>query len=156
VVLGFAGKKEGSYMYTKQVMDHFNHPRNVGYLDNPSVAVQYGDPGCGDCLLVFLQIEDGAIRDMKYKVLGCAAAIATASITSEMTIGRTIDQAMALTEQDVAEALGGLPPHKMHCSNLAVGALKAALRIYLARGKEPDAVVNGREPAATPPPENDS
>lgn len=118
-------------MYSKLVMEHFNRPRNVGYLDDPSVAVQYGDPACGDCLLVFLAIRRNMIRDMKYKVLGCAAAIATASITSEMAIGLSLEQAMALTEAQVTAALGGLPPQKEHCSNLAVGALKAALRHYL-------------------------
>lgn len=142
-------------MYSKQVMDHFTQPRNVGYLENPSVAIQYGDPACGDCLLVFLKIEQGIIQDMKYKVLGCAAAIATASITSEMTIGRTLEQAMELTEKQVAKALGGLPPQKMHCSNLAVGALKAALRVYLAGDKPPDAIVSGLRHDASPPPEDD-
>jgi nitrogen fixation NifU-like protein len=93
---------------------------------------------------VFLKIEDGVIRDMKYKVLGCAAAIATASITSEMAIGRTLDRAMDLTEKDIVIALGGLPPQKMHCSNLAVGALRAALRVYLAGDGEPDATVSAR------------
>lgn len=142
-------------MYSKQVMDHFTRPRNVGYIDNPNVAIQYGDPTCGDCLLVFLRIEEGVIRDMKYKVLGCAAAIATASITSEMAIGRTLEQAMELTEIEVAVALGGLPPQKMHCSNLAVGALKAALRVYLAGNKPPDAVVSGRGRASNHPPKSD-
>lgn len=142
-------------MYSKQVMDHFTRPRNVGYLENPSVAIQYGDPACGDCLLVFLKIEQDIIRDMKYKVLGCAAAIATASITSEMAIGRTLEQAMELTEKQVAEALGGLPPQKMHCSNLAVGALKAALRVYLAGDTPPDAVISGRGHDANHPPEED-
>lgn len=142
-------------MYSKQVMDHFTRPRNVGYLENPSVAIQYGDPACGDCLLVFLKIEQDIIRDMKYKVLGCAAAIATASITSEMAIGRTLEQAMELTEKQVAEALGGLPPQKMHCSNLAVGALKAALRVYLAGDTSPDAVISGRGHDANHPQEED-
>jgi nitrogen fixation NifU-like protein len=143
-------------MYSKEVMDHFTRPRNVGYLEHPSVAVQYGDPACGDCLLVFLQIEQGIIRDMKYKVLGCAAAIATASITSEMVIGRTLEQAMELTEKQVADALGGLPPQKMHCSNLAVGALKAALRVYLAGGEQsPAAIVSESGHDANHPPGND-
>lgn len=132
-------------MYTDKVMDHFTNPRNVGFIEDATVAVQYGEPSCGDCLLVFLSIEEDVIRDMKYKVMGCAAAIATASMTSELAIGRTVEQAMDLTEQQVEEALGGLPPHKSHCSNLAVGALKAALRVYLARQKEaPDAVVSAK------------
>ncbi|MDD4456734.1 MAG: iron-sulfur cluster assembly scaffold protein [Syntrophotalea acetylenica] len=137
-------------MYSKLVMEHFNQPRNVGYLDNPSVAIQYGDPACGDCLLVFLKIEQGVITDMKYKVMGCAAAIATASITSEMSIGLTVEQALELTEKDVVIALGGLPPQKVHCSNLAVGALKAALRVYLAGDREPEAVINAGHDAKGP------
>jgi nitrogen fixation NifU-like protein len=132
-------------MYTEQVMEHFTHPRNIGFIEHATVAVQYGEPSCGDCVLVFLRIEEDVIRDMKYKVMGCAAAIATASMTSEMVIGRTLEQAMELTERQVEEALGGLPPHKSHCSNLAVGALRAALRVYLARQKEqPDAVVSAK------------
>ncbi len=120
-------------MYSPLVMEHFSNPRNVGYIDNPTVAVQYGEPSCGDCLLIFLTIENDRLVEMKYKVLGCAAAIATASMTSVMVVGRTVEQALELTEKDVAEALGGLPPDKMHCSNLAVGALKAALRVHLGR-----------------------
>lgn len=120
-------------MYTPAVIEHFTNPRNVGYIEDATVAVQYGEPTCGDCLLVFLLIEDDVVREMKYKVLGCAAAIATASITSVMATGRTVAEALELTEAQVAEALGGLPPDKMHCSNLAVGALKAALRVHLSR-----------------------
>ena len=120
-------------MYSPAVIEHFTNPRNVGYIEDATVAIQYGEPSCGDCLLVFLKIEDDTVREMKYKVLGCAAAIATASITSEMVTGRTVDEALELTEEQVAKALGGLPPDKMHCSNLAVGALKAALRVYLSR-----------------------
>ncbi len=117
-------------MYSAEVIDHFTHPRNVGFIEDASVAVQYGDPRCGDCLLVFLKIEDGIIKEMKYKVLGCAAAIATASMTSVLAAGRTLEEALQLSEQEVAEALGGLPAEKMHCSNLAVGALRAAIREY--------------------------
>jgi nitrogen fixation NifU-like protein len=120
-------------MYSPAVIDHFTKPRNIGYIEDATVAVQYGEPSCGDCLLVFLKIEDDIVQQMKYKVLGCAAAIATASITSEMATGRTVSEALELTEEQVVEALGGLPPDKQHCSNLAVGALKAALRVYLSR-----------------------
>jgi len=118
-------------MYSDQVIEHFTHPHNVGFLENPTVAVQYGEPSCGDCLLVFLRIEAGRVEDMKYKVLGCAAAIATASMTSVLVIGKTVEEALQLKEEQVAAALGGLAPEKMHCSNLAVGAVRAALRIYL-------------------------
>jgi nitrogen fixation NifU-like protein len=117
-------------MYSAEVIEHFSHPRNVGFIADASVAVQYGDPRCGDCLLVFLKIEDGIIREMKYKVQGCAAAIATASMTSVLVAGSTLEEGLQLSEQEVAEALGGLPSEKMHCSNLAVGALRAAIRAY--------------------------
>lgn len=120
-------------MYSPAVIDHFTNPRNIGYIEDATVAVQYGEPSCGDCLLVFLKIDNDIVQQMKYKVLGCAAAIATASITSEMATGRTVSEALELTEEQVVEALGGLPPDKQHCSNLAVGALKAALRVYLSR-----------------------
>lgn len=132
-------------MYSLKVMEHFCNPRNVGYLEEASVAVQYGDPACGDCLLIFLRVEGNVIRDMKYKVLGCAAAIATASVTSELAIGRTIEAALQLTEEQVAEALDGLPPGKMHCSNLAVSALRAALRVYLSRQEEAEVVIRRSE-----------
>jgi nitrogen fixation NifU-like protein len=117
-------------MYSAEVIDHFTHPRNVGFIADASVAVQYGDPRCGDCLLIFLKIERGIIEEMKYKVLGCAAAIASASMTSVLATGRFLEEALQLEEQAVAEALGGLPAKKMHCSNLAVGALRAAIRVY--------------------------
>ncbi len=120
-------------MYSPAVIEHFTNPRNIGYIEDPTVAVQYGEPSCGDCLLVFLRIDNDIVQDMKYKVLGCAAAIATASMTSVMAIGRSVSEALELTEEQIVEALGGLPPEKVHCSNLAVGALKAALRVYLSR-----------------------
>ncbi len=132
---GLSGRREDS-VYSPMVMDHFSNPRNVGYIENPTVAVQYGEPSCGDCLLIFLTIENNRLKEMKYKVLGCAAAIATASMTSVMATGRTVEQALKLTEKEIAEALGGLPPDKMHCSNLAVGALKAALGVHLGRQQE--------------------
>lgn len=120
-------------MYSPAVIEHFTNPHNIGYIDDATVAVQYGEPSCGDFLLVFLKIDNDIISEMKYKVLGCAAAIATASMTSVMATGRSVGEALELTEAEIAEALGGLPPDKMHCSNLAVGALKAALRVYLSR-----------------------
>ncbi len=123
-------------MYSPAVIEHFTNPRNIGYIEDATVAVQYGEPSCGDCLLVFLKIDNDILREMKYKVLGCAAAIATASMTSVLATDRSVAEALELTESEVAEALGGLPPDKMHCSNLAVGALKAALRVYLSRQEQ--------------------
>ena len=121
-------------MYTAKVMDHFANPRNVGIIEDAHVVVQAGDPGCGDGLLIFLKIEDGRILEMKYKIYGCGAAIATASMASEMARGRTLDQVLAeVTEERIAEALDGLPEGKMHCSNLAAGALRAAITQYRKR-----------------------
>lgn len=118
-------------MYTAKVMDHFANPRNVGIIEDANVVVQVGDPGCGDGLLIFLKIEDDCISDMKYKIYGCGAAIATSSMASEMAIGKTLDQVLVeVTEENIAEALDGLPDEKMHCSNLAASALRAAIAQY--------------------------
>lgn len=118
-------------MYTAKVMDHFANPRNVGIIEDANVVVQVGDPGCGDGLLIFLKIEDDCISDMKYKIYGCGAAIATSSIASEMAIGKTLDEVLVeVTEEKIAEALDGLPDEKMHCSNLAASALRAAIAQY--------------------------
>jgi nitrogen fixation NifU-like protein len=118
-------------MYTAKVMDHFENPRNVGIIEDANVVVQVGDPGCGDGLLIFLKIEDNTILDMKYKVYGCGAAIATSSVASEMAIGKTLEQVLAeVTEERIAEALDGLPEAKLHCSNLAASALRAGVCQY--------------------------
>lgn len=129
-------------MYTAKVMDHFANPRNVGIIEDANVVVQVGDPGCGDGLLIFLKIEDDRISDMKYKIYGCGAAIATSSMASEMAIGKTLDQVLVdVTEEKIAEALDGLPDEKMHCSNLAASALRAAIAQYkdIQRKKAADA-----------------
>lgn len=118
-------------MYTAKVMDHFANPRNVGIIEDANVVVQVGDPGCGDGLLIFLKIEEDRISDMKYKIYGCGAAIATSSIASEMAIGKTLDEVLVeVTEENIAAALDGLPDEKMHCSNLAASALRAAIAQY--------------------------
>jgi nitrogen fixation protein NifU and related proteins len=115
-------------MYSAKVLDHFENPRNVGVIEDANVVVQVGDPGCGDGLLIFLKIEDDRILDMKYKIYGCGAAIATSSVASEMAKGRTLDQVLdEVTEVSIAAALDGLPEEKMHCSNLAASALRAAI-----------------------------
>ena len=124
-------------MYSPKVMDHFANPRNVGVIDDANVVVQAGDPGCGDGLLIFLKIEEDRIRDIKYKIYGCGAAIATSSVASEMAMGKTLDEVlMLITEKSIAAALDGLPPEKMHCSNLAAGALRAAVKQYRKMGAE--------------------
>jgi len=117
-------------MYSDKVMDHFSNPRNVGIMTEPTVLVKVGDPDCGDALLLFLKIEEDRIKDIKYKIFGCGAAIATSSIASELAMGKTLEEALQISEQDIADALDGLPDEKMHCSNLASGALRAAISEY--------------------------
>ncbi len=117
-------------MYTEKVMDHFNNPRNVGTIEEPSVIVQVGDPGCGDTLLMSLKIKKDKITNIKYKIYGCGAAVATASIASEMALGKTLNEALKITDKSISKALGGLPPEKEHCSNLAAGALRGAINEY--------------------------
>jgi nitrogen fixation NifU-like protein len=111
-------------------MEHFNNPRNIGIISEPSVLVQVGEPSCGDALLLSLKIEDDRIADVKYKIYGCGAAIATASVASEMVKGMTLEAVLEITDQMIADALDGLPPEKMHCSNMAAGALHGAIREY--------------------------
>ncbi len=118
-------------MYTETVMDHFNNPRNVGIIDEPTVLVQVGDPGCGDALLLTLKIEQDRIVDIRYKIFGCGAAVATSSIGSEMAKGKTLEEALAIRDADVTAALGGLPEEKEHCSNLIASALQAGIRQYM-------------------------
>lgn len=117
-------------MYTEKVLEHFRNPRNVGVISEPSVLVQVGEPSCGDALLLSLKIEDDRIVEVKYKIFGCGAAIATASIASEMVMGMCLDDVLKITDETIADALDGLPPEKMHCSNMAAGALHGAIREY--------------------------
>lgn len=118
-------------MYTEKVMEHFNNPRNIGIIAEPTVLVQVGEPSCGDSLLLSLKIENNRITDVKYKIYGCGAAIATASVASEMVMGLPLDDVLNnITDQTIADALDGLPPEKMHCSNMAAGALHGAIREY--------------------------
>ncbi len=117
-------------MYTEKVMDHFNNPRNIGIIDNPSVIIQVGEPSCGDTLLLSLKIKKEKIVDIKYKIYGCGAAVATSSIASEMAMGKTLTEALKITDDSIAAALGGLPEEKHHCSNLAASALRGAINEY--------------------------
>lgn len=123
-------------MYSEKVMDHFMHPRNVGEMDNPDGVGQVGNPVCGDIMKIFLKIKDDRIEDIKFKTFGCGAAIATSSMVTELVKGKTLDEAMQISNQAVAEALDGLPAPKMHCSNLAADALHAAIADY--RQKQPE------------------
>jgi len=116
--------------YSEKVMDHFMNPRNVGEIDNADASGTVGNAKCGDIMKVTLKIEGGIIVDAKFKTFGCGSAIATSSMATEMIKGKTLDEALRLTNKAVAEALDGLPPIKMHCSLLAEQAVKAALQEY--------------------------
>lgn len=117
-------------LYSDKVMDHFMNPRNVGEIPDASATGTVGNAKCGDIMKVYLKIEDNRIIDAKFKTFGCGSAIATSSMATEMIIGKSVDEALALTNKAVAEALDGLPPIKMHCSLLAEQAVKAALKEY--------------------------
>jgi nitrogen fixation NifU-like protein len=124
-------------MYTEKVMDHFEHPRNVGEIQDASGVGTVGNPKCGDIMRIFLKVNDetGVIEDVKFKTFGCGAAVATSSMATEMIKGKTIDEALELTNAAVVEALEGLPPQKIHCSVLAEEAVKAAIEDYKSKKK---------------------
>ena len=117
-------------MYTQKVMEHFQSPQNVGEIENADGIGTVGNPSCGDIMKMYIKVKNNIIVDIKFQTFGCGAAIATSSITTEMVKGKTIEEAIKLTRNDVADALGGLPPIKMHCSNLATDALTAAIEDY--------------------------
>ena len=117
-------------MYSEKVMEHFSNPRNVGEIEDASGMGTEGNPVCGDLMTIYITVEDDVITDIKFKTFGCGAAIATSSMITEMAMGKTIDEALKITRDDVAEELEGLPPVKMHCSNLAADALRAAIEDY--------------------------
>jgi len=121
---------EKNFPYSDKVMDHFFNPRNMGEMENPSGVGNVGNPSCGDMMRLYLKIENGIITDAKFKTFGCGAAIASSSILTEMLIGKKLEEALAISNEAVAEALGGLPPVKLHCSVMAEEALKAALDDY--------------------------
>ena len=114
-------------MYSEKVMDHFSNPRNVGQIDNANAVGEVGNAKCGDIMKIYMDIQDDVIKDVKFKTFGCGAAIATSSMATEMVKGKTVDEALALTNKAVMEALDGLPPVKVHCSLLAEEAIHAAL-----------------------------
>lgn len=117
-------------MYSEKVMDHFSNPRNVGQIDNANAVGEVGNAKCGDIMKIYMDIQDDVIKDVKFKTFGCGAAIATSSMATEMVKGKTVDEALALTNKAVMEALDGLPPVKVHCSLLAEEAIHAALWDY--------------------------
>lgn len=120
-------------MYSEKVMDHFTNPRNVGEIENADGVGQVGNPKCGDIMKMYLKIEDNIITDAKFKTFGCGAAVATSSMATELVKGKTVEEALKITNKAVAEALDGLPPAKMHCSNLAEEAITAAIEDYKRR-----------------------
>jgi nitrogen fixation NifU-like protein len=122
-------------VYTEKVMDHFENPRNVGEIEDADGVGTVGNAVCGDIMKIYIKVEDDKIVDCKFKTFGCGAAIATSSIATEMVVGKTIDEALAITREQVADELGGLPPVKMHCSNLAADALHAAIKEYQCKQK---------------------
>ena len=123
-------------MYSEKVMDHFENPRNVGRLDDANAIGEVGNAVCGDIMKIYMKIEDGIIKDVKFKTSGCGAAIATSSMATELVKGKTIKEALELSNKAVMEALDGLPPAKVHCSVLAEQAIHAALNDYSKRTGE--------------------
>lgn len=122
--------------YSEKVMEHFRNPRNVGEIENPDGIGHVGNPVCGDIMELYIKVKGNIIVDVKFKTFGCGAAIATSSMVTELVKGKTVDEALKISNRAVAEALGGLPPIKMHCSLLAEEALKSAIEDYLTKSKE--------------------
>ena len=116
--------------YSKKVMDHFMNPRNVGVIDDADGYGKVGNPVCGDLMEIFIKVKDERINDIKFRTFGCGSAIAVSSMVTEMAKGKPLDEAMKITRKDVADELDGLPPQKMHCSNLGADALHAAIQDY--------------------------
>ena len=117
-------------LYTDTVMDHFMHPRNVGEIKDPSGVGEVGNAKCGDIMKMYLDIENDVIKDVKFETFGCGSAIASSSMATEMIKGKTVEEALAISNKDVVDALGGLPAHKLHCSVLAEEAIKSAVKDY--------------------------
>jgi nitrogen fixation NifU-like protein len=128
--------KEKQIGYSKKVMEHFMNPRNVGTIENADGYGKVGNPVCGDLMEMYIKVKDDIIKDIKFKTFGCGSAIATSSMVTELAKGMHVDEAMKLTRSDVADELDGLPPRKMHCSNLAADALHAAIKDYKEKKKK--------------------
>ena len=135
-------QKPGSLsLYSQQVLDHFKNPRHCGRMENPDGIGKVGNPICGDVMWIYIKVKDNRIDDISFETFGCVAAIATSSITTELVVGKTIEEALELSNKAVAQALGGLPANKMHCSLLAEEGLKAAIEDYLKKqGRSLDAL----------------
>ena len=124
-------------MYSEKVMDHFRNPRNMGEMENPDGVGKVGNPVCGDMMELYIKVENDIITDVKFMTFGCGAAIATSSMVTELVKGKTLDEALKISNATVAEGLDGLPPVKMHCSVLAEDALKAAIEDYKTKKVQP-------------------
>ena len=130
-------------MYSQKVIDLFMNPKNVGRIDDADGVGEVGNPVCGDIMKIYLKIENDRIVDVKFETFGCAVAIATSSMVTEMVKGKTLQEALKITNKDVAEALDGLPPQKLHCSLLAEEGIKAAIEDYLAKKRESEKEESG-------------
>ncbi len=122
-------------MYTEKVMEHFKNPHNMGEIPDADGVGTVGNPVCGDLMTMYIKVKDNRIEDVKFKTYGCGAAIATSSMTTELAKGKTLEEALKISRASVADSLGGLPPVKMHCSNLAADALHAAIEDYQKKQK---------------------
>jgi nitrogen fixation NifU-like protein len=125
----------GQGLYSEKVMDHFQNPRNVGEIEDADGVGEIGNPVCGDIMKLYIKVKDNRILDAKFKTFGCGAAIATSSMITELVKGKTLEEAERISKNTVAEALDGLPPIKMHCSNLAADALHKAIEDFKSKGK---------------------
>ena len=133
-------------IYSDKVMDHFMHPRNVGEIENADGVGEVGNPVCGDMMTFYIKVDDNRLSDVKFKTFGCGAAIAVSSITSEMAMGKTIEEARQITPELVAKELEGLPKNKFHCSNLGAQALNKAIDDYVAKQSKPAKPKRKRKP----------
>ena len=124
-------------LYSEKVMDHFQHPRNVGVIEDANGVGEVGNAKCGDIMKIYLKIEDDIIKDVKFETFGCGSAIASSSMATELIKGKTVDEALAVTNKQVVDALGGLPAYKLHCSVLAEESIKAAVKDYYERNNIP-------------------
>jgi nitrogen fixation NifU-like protein len=127
-------------MYTEKVMEHFKNPRNMGEIPDADGVGTVGNPVCGDLMTIYIKVKDNRLEDIKFKTFGCGSAIATSSMITELAKGKTLEEAMKITRANVADELGGLPPVKMHCSNLAADALHAAIEDYNKKRKAAEEV----------------
>jgi len=126
-------------MYSEKVMEHFRNPRNTGEIPDADGVGTVGNPVCGDMMTIYIKVKDNKLADVKFKTFGCGAAVATSSMITELAKGKTLEEALKITRADVAESLGGLPPVKMHCSNLAADGLHEAIQDYLKKKEAKEA-----------------